>query len=70
MRICTIALGDVAYGKSPRYRNFRPGDIRDSQVDIVKARNLIGYDPKYRVRTGIEQAMLWYLMRLRGSISG
>jgi UDP-N-acetylglucosamine 4-epimerase len=48
----------------PRYREFREGDVRHSQADISKARNLLGYAPTHRVREGLEQAMAWYLKSL------
>ncbi|MFD2916275.1 SDR family oxidoreductase [Psychroserpens luteus] len=31
----------------------RQGDVRDSLADISKAKNLLGYDPKYTVREGL-----------------
>ena len=45
----------------PRYREFREGDVRHSQADITKARQLLGYAPTHRVREGLEEAMGWYL---------
>lgn len=48
----------------PRYREFREGDVRHSQADISKARNLLGYEPTHRVREGLKEAMGWYLRSL------
>ncbi|MDH4173130.1 MAG: SDR family oxidoreductase [Betaproteobacteria bacterium] len=48
----------------PRYREFRDGDVRHSQADIAKARELLGYAPTHRVREGLEEAMGWYLRSL------
>ncbi len=48
----------------PRYREFREGDVRHSQADITRARQLLGYAPTHRVREGLEQAMGWYLQSL------
>ncbi len=45
----------------PRYRDFRPGDVRHSLADIVKARNKLGYAPSYRLRDGLAEAMGWYI---------
>lgn len=45
----------------PVYRDFRPGDIRHSLADIGKARKLLGYNPQYSVRTGLEMAASYYL---------
>ncbi len=45
----------------PEYRDFRPGDIRHSLADIDKAKMLLGYEPHYSVRAGLEKAGKWYL---------
>jgi UDP-N-acetylglucosamine 4-epimerase len=44
----------------PEYRNFRAGDIRHSQADVSKAKELLGYEPSHRAREGIKEAMPWY----------
>jgi len=38
----------------------RAGDIRDSNADISKARNNLGYDPSYDFKAGIKLAIDWY----------
>ncbi|MDB5991189.1 MAG: biosynthesis protein WbpP [Herbaspirillum sp.] len=48
----------------PQYVGFRPGDIRDSQADISKARELLGYEPTHRIQEGLKQAMDWYVSHL------
>lgn len=48
----------------PSYVGFRAGDIRDSQADIGKARQRLGYAPTHRLRAGLEQAMPWYIDHL------
>ena len=45
----------------PQYREPRQGDVRYSQADISKARDLIGYDPVYDVRQGLRITMDWYI---------
>jgi UDP-N-acetylglucosamine 4-epimerase len=47
------------------YRDFRPGDVRFSRADISKAQRLLGFRPTHRVREGLEQALDWYISRLR-----
>ncbi len=46
------------------YRDFRAGDVRHSLADISKAAKLLGYEPEYSVRTGLEKAADWYLENL------
>jgi UDP-N-acetylglucosamine 4-epimerase len=38
----------------------RPGDIKHSLADITKARELLGYDPKYSLANGLKEAIRWY----------
>lgn len=51
----------VRYARTPKYRDFRPGDVRHSLADIGKARRLLGYAPQYDLHAGIAQAMPWYI---------
>ncbi len=46
--------------REPVYRDFRPGDIPHSLADISKAQRLLGYGPKFSVKTGLEKAAQWY----------
>jgi UDP-N-acetylglucosamine 4-epimerase len=45
----------------PVYGDFRVGDVRHSLADITKARRLLGYEPLYRTRQGLDLAMDWYV---------
>lgn len=45
----------------PRYRDFRVGDVRHSQADITKIKNLLGYTPSHRIVDGVREAMPWYV---------
>jgi UDP-N-acetylglucosamine/UDP-N-acetylgalactosamine 4-epimerase len=47
--------------KEPIYKEFRAGDVRHSQASIDKAKLLLGYQPKYMISEGIDEAMDWYL---------
>ena len=38
----------------------RLGDIQDSLANIDKAKNLLGYNPEYSVKQGLEEAINWY----------
>lgn len=50
-----------ALDAQPVYREFRAGDVRHSQADIAKARNLLGYEPTHRVVEGLRVANDWYV---------
>lgn len=38
----------------------RPGDIKHSNADISKARELLGYNPEYDFAKGLKEAIEWY----------
>jgi nucleoside-diphosphate-sugar epimerase len=41
------------------YKEDRPGDVRDSQADITKARELLGYEPHVDLEEGLRQTIAW-----------
>ncbi len=49
-----IANVEVIYGPN------RAGDIPHSLASIDKAKNLLGYNPKYSMREGLKEAVDWY----------
>lgn len=61
-------LIDVYYGLTkaldvdvkPVFGPPRAGDIRHSNADITKGRELLGYDPDWNFESGIEAAIEWY----------
>lgn len=53
----TEALGvDI----QPNFGPDRPGDIKHSNADISKAKELLGYDPEWSFERGIKAAIDWY----------
>ena len=38
----------------------RPGDVKDSQADISKARRLLGYGPSVSFEEGLARTVAWY----------
>ena len=55
-----------ALGKDihPIYGPDRKGDIKHSNADISKARELLGYDPEYDFHRGLNEAIEWYKANL------
>lgn len=61
-------LIDIYYGLTkalgasvePNFGPDRAGDIKHSNADISKARELLGYDPEWSFERGIEAAIEWY----------
>jgi nucleoside-diphosphate-sugar epimerase len=44
----------------PIYEPVREGDIRYSYADISKARKMIGFEPKYSLKEGLEKTISWF----------
>lgn len=61
-------LIDIYYGLTkalevdvePNFGPDRAGDIKHSNADISKAKELLGYDPDWSFERGIEAAIEWY----------
>lgn len=49
---------------APVYREFRAGDIRHSYADFSRAREELGFQPKFTVTEGLQHAMAWYVQNL------
>ena len=45
----------------PIYTTSRPGDVRHSCADIRKAQQLLGYEPKIELKTGLRRTIDWFL---------
>jgi nucleoside-diphosphate-sugar epimerase len=52
--------GLVGATVEPTYVEPRPGDVRDSQADISKARRLLGYAPTVSFEDGLSRTIEWY----------
>ena len=44
----------------PIFGPDRKGDIKHSNADISKAKELLGYDPEYNLEKGLSEAIAWY----------
>lgn len=44
----------------PVYGESRKGDVRDSQADITKARDILGYTPIVPFEEGLQKTVEWY----------
>ena len=55
-----------ALGKDiePKFGPDRAGDIKHSNADITKAREMLGYDPDYDFDSGLKLAIDWYIENL------
>lgn len=55
-----------ALGKDiePNFGPDRAGDIKHSNADISKAREMLGYEPDYDFESGLKEAIDWYVENL------
>lgn len=58
----TITLLNEIFGRrvAPCYDAPRDGDVRHSQADISLARQVLGYEPRFRFEQGLRETVEWY----------
>ena len=56
----SLSSSGIEVESDPVYRDFRDGDVRHSQADISKAREILGYSPTHNINSGISESMSWY----------
>lgn len=52
--------------KDAIYRDFRAGDIRHSNANINKAKELLGYEPTHTLELGLKESIEWYINDIKG----
>lgn len=50
--------------REPVYADPRPGDIRHSLADISRARQTLGYEPRYGFNEGLRETVNWFRERI------
>ena len=50
----------VGASVDPAYAEPRPGDVRHSQADITRAREVLGYEPLVSFEEGLRRTIEWY----------
>ena len=46
--------------RKPVHAPFRPGDVRYSEADLTRARRVLGFQPRYDLRRGLDETVPWY----------
>ena len=54
----SLEAANISVKADPIYQDFRQGDVRHSQADISKAKNLLGYNPDFNISEGIHKQYL------------
>lgn len=60
-KLCTVLNVDI----EPKYGPERKGDIKHSNADISKAREMLNYNPEWSFEKGIIAAIEWYRDNLK-----
>jgi UDP-N-acetylglucosamine 4-epimerase len=48
------------------YRDFRAGDIRHSNANIDKLKELLRYEPTHTLEAGLKESIAWYINDIKG----
>jgi len=48
------------------YRDFRAGDIRHSNANIDKLKELLRYEPTHTLEDGLKESIAWYINDIKG----
>ncbi|MFT7553018.1 MAG: UDP-N-acetylglucosamine 4-epimerase [Rhodothermales bacterium] len=52
---------DISYTREPEHDGFRPGDVQHSLANVDRAKQLLGYDPKYSLEEGLKISVDWFV---------
>jgi UDP-glucose 4-epimerase len=58
-QLLRVMNGIVGTNLQAIYEGERPGDVRDSQADITKAKTLLGYEPTVSLEEGLKHTLEW-----------
>jgi len=57
-----VAILERIIGRKARveYQPARPGDVRDSQADIARAKSILDYSPQISIEAGLSKTVDWF----------
>ena len=58
--LCATMASVLGSTVQPEYTPPRAGDVRDSQADITRAREILGYEPIVSFEEGLRRTLEWY----------
>ena len=58
--LCATIASVLGSTVKPEYTPPRAGDVRDSQADITRAREILGYQPIVSFEEGLRRTLEWY----------
>lgn len=60
LRLIELLSGLLGQTIAPEFHPARLGDVRESLADISKARQFLGYEPKYSLEEGLQKTIAYY----------
>ena len=58
--LCATMASVLGSTVKPEHTPPRAGDVRDSQADITRARDILGYEPTVSFEEGLRRTLEWY----------
>jgi UDP-N-acetylglucosamine 4-epimerase len=58
-----VAVRPQLARNAPQYAPAREGDIRHSQADLSKIKDVLGYEPTHSVAQGLDELVPWFASR-------
>jgi len=57
-----VAILEKIIGRKAKveYQPGRPGDVRDSQADVTRAKSILGYSPQISIEDGLSKTIEWF----------
>lgn len=68
-RLFETMRGIVGSAVEPMHVEARAGDVRDSQADITRAREVLGYEPLVSFEEGLHRTIEWYRSERPAAVS-
>ncbi|MFN7875403.1 MAG: NAD-dependent epimerase/dehydratase family protein [Pirellula sp.] len=68
--IANLGLASGREKELIEYGPSRLGDVRHSQADISKIENLLGYEPMFRIKQGLELTCSWFATKQSNATEG
>ena len=60
MELIKIIEEELGINAKKNFLPLQPGDVPETYADIDKAKNMLGYNPKTSISSGVKKFIAWY----------
>ena len=60
MELITIIEEELGINAKKNFLPLQPGDVPETYADIAKSKNMLGYNPKTSISSGVKKFIAWY----------